>query len=188
MGRFTRTLGPIGTIAGAVALWLAVFVTVGATGAAPRQNGSKEAKPAAAPAAQAANASGYVGDDDICLTCHEDTAKGYRGSPHGRAKDARTPAAKAGCESCHGPGQAHVDADGDKTKIKQPAKISTREASDICLTCHNRSEHDEWSGGKHDSRNVGCLSCHSVHTPKSEKRSSRPRQKSRRACSAIASR
>ena len=166
MGRFTRTPGPLFTITGALGLWLLVMVTVGAT-TASRQNGPKEAAPAAAPAAQLGVGSGYVGED-TCLTCHEDMTKGYHGSPHARVKDPRSPAANAGCESCHGPGKAHVDSDGDATKIKQLNKISTREASETCLSCHNRSEHNEWAGGKHDSRNVGCLTCHSIHEPKSE--------------------
>ena len=147
MGRFTRTLGPMVTIAGALAIWLVVMVTVKAT-ASPSQNGTPA--PKAAAAAPAAQQPGYVGED-TCLTCHEDMKKGYHGSPHSRTQDPRTPAANQGCESCHGPGQAHVEAGGDKTKIKQLTKISAREVNDTCMTCHNRSEHNEWSGGKHDA-------------------------------------
>ena len=165
MGRFTRTLGPMVTIAGALAIWLVVMVTVKAT-ASPSQNGTPAPKAvAAAPAAQQA---GYAGED-TCLTCHEDMKKGYHGSPHARTQDPRTPAANQGCESCHGPGQAHVEAGGDKTKIKQLTKISAREVNDTCMTCHNRSEHNEWSGGKHDARNLSCVTCHSIHDAKSEK-------------------
>ncbi|HXW07599.1 MAG TPA: DmsE family decaheme c-type cytochrome [Vicinamibacterales bacterium] len=164
----TRTLGPMVTIAGALGVWLAVMATVGAT-ASPRQDGSAGSKPvAAASAAQAVPPSGYAGEQ-TCLTCHEDMKKGYHGGAHARTRNARTPAANQGCESCHGPGQEHVNAGGDKTKIKQLTKISAREASETCTTCHNRSEHQEWAGGKHDARNISCLSCHSVHQPKSEK-------------------
>ena len=38
MGRFTRTLGPTAAITAAIALWIAVMVTVSAS-AATRQNG-----------------------------------------------------------------------------------------------------------------------------------------------------
>ena len=122
MGRFTRTLGPAATITGAIGLWIAVMVSVSATGA-PRQNGAMASKgpstaittPAATPLA------GYVGEE-TCLGCHED--KQYHGTKHAQAKNPRTPAAGQGCESCHGPGQAHVDGGGDKTKIKNPKTLT----------------------------------------------------------------
>jgi DmsE family decaheme c-type cytochrome len=162
MGRSMRTLG---IIFAAFALWVGVMVTVSASATA-HQSGAPPAK-AAATAKTPPPATGYVGEE-TCLTCHEDQKKGYHGTPHSRAGNPRTPGAKNGCESCHGPGQAHVDADGDKTKIKNPKTLTPREASDTCLSCHNRSGHTDWSGGKHDSRNMSCLTCHSVHAPKAE--------------------
>ena len=163
MGRFTRTLG---TITGAIGLWIAVMVGVSATGA-PHQNGAPAATgPSTATTTSAATpAAGYVGEE-TCLGCHEN--KKYHGTVHARAKNPRTPAAAQGCESCHGPGQAHVDGGGDKTKIKNPKTLTVSQASEICLSCHNRSEHQNFEGGKHESRNVGCVTCHSVHDPKSE--------------------
>jgi DmsE family decaheme c-type cytochrome len=165
MGRLPRTLGPTGTITAAIGLWIAVMVTVSAS-AAPRQSAPAPKAPEAK-AAAATPATGYVGQD-TCLMCHEDHKKGYQASPHSRAANPRTPAAKQGCESCHGPGQAHVDGGGDKTKIKNPATMTLRDANAMCQSCHNRSTHDNFAGGKHDSRNVGCVTCHSVHAPKSE--------------------
>jgi DmsE family decaheme c-type cytochrome len=167
MGRFTRTLGPTATITAAIALWIAVMVTVSAS-AATRQNGVAAPKSHETAATTPAPATGYVGEE-TCLTCHEDQKKGYHGSPHARAANPRTPAGKQGCESCHGPGQAHVDGGGDKTKIKNPATMTLRDANASCQSCHNRSTHDGFSGSKHDARNVGCVTCHSVHAPKSEK-------------------
>jgi DmsE family decaheme c-type cytochrome len=162
MGRRTR---PFGIITAAIGLWIAVMVTI-SVAAAPRQNATAPAK-ATATATKAAPTTGYVGED-TCLTCHEDQKKGYHGSPHSRAANPRSPVANKGCESCHGPGQAHVDGGGDKTKILNPKTLTPREASDVCLSCHNRSGHNDWSGGKHDSRNVSCVTCHSIHQPKSE--------------------
>ena len=163
MGRSTR---PLGIITAAIGLWIAVMVTVSVS-AAPTQNGVAPAK--ATPTAQqtAAPATGYVGEE-TCLTCHEDQKRGYHGSPHGRAANPRSPMANKGCESCHGPGQAHVDGGGDKTKIQNPKTLSPREASEVCLSCHNRSGHVDFAGGKHDSRNLSCVTCHSVHNPKSD--------------------
>ncbi len=166
MGRFTRTLGPAATITGAIGLWIAVMVSVSAS-AAPRQNGVPAAKSSETKTAAATIGAGYVGEE-TCLTCHEDLKKGYHGSPHSRAADPRTPAAKGGCESCHGPGQAHVDGGGDKTKIKNPKVMEPREVSALCVTCHNRGEHANWKGSAHDSRNITCTTCHSIHEYKSE--------------------
>ena len=47
--------------------------------------------------------------------------------------------------------------------------MSLRDANASCQSCHSRSAHDSFSGSKHDARNVGCVTCHSVHAPKSEK-------------------
>ena len=167
MGRFTRTLSPMVTIVGALAVWLLVVVAVGAT-ASTSQDGKATATPTAPSAQAAAPSSGYAGEQ-TCLTCHEDKTKGYHGSAHNRAQNPRTPAAGKGCESCHGPGQAHVEGGGDKTKIKNPGSMTPSQASEACVTCHNRSGHIEWEGSKHDARNVSCVTCHSIHAAKSEK-------------------
>jgi DmsE family decaheme c-type cytochrome len=126
----------------------------------------RAAAPVPAPAAQA---SGFVGDD-TCATCHEPEEKGLHATQHGKAQNARTPAAKTGqsCETCHGPGQAHVDT-GDKTKIKRFTAMSAKDVNATCLTCHSKGSHAQWNGGMHDARNVSCATCHSVHNPKSEK-------------------
>jgi DmsE family decaheme c-type cytochrome len=110
---------------------------------------------------------GYVGAAR-CASCHEAQAKGYRESHHARAWDARAPAAANACETCHGPGRGHVDDVGAKGTLRNFKALTPREASAACLTCHNREEHAQWQGSAHDARNITCISCHSVHTPKSE--------------------
>src|SRR4029453_5916082 len=128
MGRFTRTLSPLFILTGAVAVWLAVMVTVSASAGPARQGGSPVGPAAPAQAAKATPSGGFVGEE-TCLTCHEDMKKGYYGSPHSRTRNPRTPAATQACESCHGPGQAHVEGAGDKTKIKNPKVMAPREVS-----------------------------------------------------------
>src|SRR5262245_33312081 len=65
--------------------------------------------PRAFAAAQPAQTAGYVGSD-TCEACHEQGEK-LKGTPHAQMNNPRSPAAAHGCESCHGPGQAHVDDD-----------------------------------------------------------------------------
>ncbi len=43
-----------------------------------------------------------------------------------------------GCESCHGPGSAHILGGGDPSKIVNPAKLDTPAANAVCGQCHTR--------------------------------------------------
>jgi hypothetical protein len=70
-------------------------------------------------------AGGLVGTD-TCLTCHDD--KKDQG-PHGHATNPRTPMAAQGCETCHGPGKAHVDA--SRRVAHQNPQSSRRVVSDL---------------------------------------------------------
>jgi DmsE family decaheme c-type cytochrome len=157
-------------------MWGVVVVSVAAVSPSESQSppGVVAASPstphsptAAAPAPNGA-ATGYAGDE-TCLTCHEDKSKGYAGTPHARKHNLRTPAGVGtGCESCHGPGQAHAEAGGDVKLIKNPTTLKPAEAAEMCTSCHNRANHSEWEGSKHDARDVSCADCHSVHASKSE--------------------
>jgi len=89
-----------------------------------------------------------------------------KGTQHAQALNPRTPSAQRGCESCHGPGQAHVD-DEAKGHILKFKTVSAEAASDTCLTCHNRGTHAGWEGSVHEARKLACTTCHSVHQPKS---------------------
>ena len=109
--------------------------------------------------------SAYAGTD-ACLLCHEDQQKNVEHSKHWRANDPRSPVATRGCESCHGPGQAHVDDDA-KGKIKRFGAMRPAEVNETCLSCHDRGGHAAWESSTHDARNLSCTTCHSVHEPKS---------------------
>jgi DmsE family decaheme c-type cytochrome len=128
---------------------------------APAQ--TKPAAPAAVPTPAAANT--YAGSD-TCLLCHDDMENTLKGTAHAQTLNPRSPAAAHGCESCHGPGQRHVDDDA-KGNIRKFAKLTPAESSGACLTCHNRGQHAGWEGSAHDRRNLSCTTCHSVHSSKS---------------------
>ena len=120
----------------------------------------------AQPAPPAADA--FVGDD-TCVACHETEGKRLSTTLHGRAQNVRTPSGNKNqaCETCHGPGKEHSES-GDKAKIRVFPAMAPRDASAVCTTCHNKGAHAQWKGSMHDARNLSCVTCHSVHSPKAE--------------------
>lgn len=160
----------------AVCLFAVVFtVRIAGEFSSPATTGSQDpaqSKPAA-PAGQAAAPApsqppGYAGSD-TCVVCHDGQGNSLKGTQHAQAKNPRTPAAAHGCESCHGPGQAHVD-DENSGHIAKIKDMKPAERNQICLTCHNRGNHAGWEGSGHERRNLSCTTCHSVHSPKSAER------------------
>jgi DmsE family decaheme c-type cytochrome len=150
----------------ATALTILWATTIGLAAAGAR---SAPAPKAAAPAA-ITQTTGFVGDE-TCATCHDTQAKALHQTLHGKAQNAKTPAARNGqaCETCHGPGQKHVDS-SKKEDIRRFTAMSAREANDTCLSCHAKGgAHTEWQGSMHDARNVSCVTCHGIHTFKSDK-------------------
>ena len=133
---------------------LGLGLLLGIASAAATQSPSPEAPAVQAPAAEP----GYVGMD-ACVACHEDAAKWSNRTPHAGNIQ--------GCEGCHGPGQAHVDGGGDKTKIRIFKTLSAVDSSAICMECHNKGDQKHWMGSTHDSRGISCVACHDPH-PKGE--------------------
>jgi len=112
-------------------------------------------------AAAAAGGGGYA-EAGACATCHEEVAKALKLTTHGRTGVADWDGGMS-CESCHGPGAAHVDAGGDASLIRNPKKMKANEVSSACLSCHERGERSQWQGSQHEGRDLSCLSCHQIH-------------------------
>jgi DmsE family decaheme c-type cytochrome len=114
------------------------------------------------PASSQAGAT-YVGAE-TCKACHEELFNGWEKSAHWKQTLKEGGIAKHGCEDCHGPGSAHVDGGGDKTKIFIFQDHSTKEVNERCLTCH-ASDHEQanMSNSEHQRSGVSCISCHSPH-------------------------
>ena len=129
--------------------------------------GQKPAEEGLAQPTPAAAAATLVGNE-TCLTCHEEQQQGYGETMHGRSDHPRSPAAKQGCETCHGPGSMHADDPETPGLIRGFVDDPPQEANETCTTCHSRGTHALWDGSSHDSRNVACVACHSVHDFKSK--------------------
>jgi DmsE family decaheme c-type cytochrome len=116
-------------------------------------------KPAAASAGNTAGAT-FVGAE-ACAACHDAQSKGFADNPHSKLA-LEHGGAGATCESCHGPGSAHIDGGGDVSKIFNPAKATAKEVDAKCLSCH-AGAHPNFDRSPHAKANVSCVSCHSVH-------------------------
>src|SRR5438445_8504000 len=122
--------------------------------------------PVQQPPVEAARLPGYVGAE-TCKACHEEAFQKFSQTRMGRLflhqpRDSREAGA---CETCHGPGQAHVEAGGGKGKgglitfaRRDPTPVAQR--NQICLDCHTKGARLFWRGSSHESRDVACTSCH----------------------------
>jgi DmsE family decaheme c-type cytochrome len=112
----------------------------------------------------------YVGAD-TCIICHEDQGNRFKHTVMGKVfAQPRTADEKLGCEACHGPGKAHVEAGGAKealpVRFTKSANETAERKNHACLTCHRKGRHMFWEGSPHQSRGMACVDCHQVMTPK----------------------
>jgi DmsE family decaheme c-type cytochrome len=121
-------------------------------------------------ASQTKESGQYVGSE-TCKGCHEDIFKATERTPHYKMGfQPGAPGKGMSCEACHGPGAAHVEGGGDKSKIIVFEKLSMAEANKRCLSCHSYgNKHANFSRSAHASNDIGCISCHSPHHAKTER-------------------
>jgi DmsE family decaheme c-type cytochrome len=168
--------GYLSRLAGFVASTALALAVLGVPGSAPAQPppASQPPPPSGQPPALPAGAplpSGYMGAE-VCKVCHEDAFRKFETTKMGRLflKHPRDMRERLACESCHGPGQKHVEAGGGKgvggmiTFAKNdPTPVERR--NETCTTCHNRGPHLFWKGSAHEARDVACTSCHKLMEP-----------------------
>jgi DmsE family decaheme c-type cytochrome len=117
-------------------------------------------QPAPSQPAPAGASNGYAGQA-VCETCHADVAKDFPNNPHSQLALEHQGHGTT-CESCHGPGQAHVEGGGDVTKIFRFEKATAKQVNKTCLSCH-AGTHPNFVHSPHGEAGLSCISCHSVH-------------------------
>ena len=124
-----------------------------AAGAAQPQTATSSSRTAVSP-------SDYAGAE-TCALCHKAEVDGFNKDPH--AKLALEHSGKGvTCESCHGPGRAHVESGGVATQIFQFTKATPKQVEKKCLSCHV-GEHPNFERTVHGEALISCTSCHSIH-------------------------
>jgi DmsE family decaheme c-type cytochrome len=132
-----------------------------------------QVKPAAEPAPTVLPR-GFVGAE-TCKTCHTEPFEQFSATTMGKLflKHPRNAKEALGCESCHGPGQAHVESGGTAFDglitfaKKDPTPVEQRNA--VCLQCHEKTARLHWRGSPHELRDLACTNCHRVMENVSER-------------------
>ena len=96
----------------------------------------------------------YVGNQ-MCARCHASYEDSLTGTPH-EGFDA---IAEHGCQTCHGPGRAHVQNPRDPERKPRIERIGVEQRREACLGCHDDTGHDR----EHFQAGQACSSCHTIH-------------------------
>lgn len=116
-----------------------------------------------APGAPSAEPAGF--DSSDCRACHEPSIAKMEQTKHGTLAE--------GCATCHDRAKAieHAKgrAEGEETPGPSVKSLKASEVTTTCLGCHEKGDRSHFAGSVHDRKDVSCISCHSVHSFKSER-------------------
>ncbi len=156
--------------------WLAVVPLLASLGASvalsQKQPAANEPSSVAWKAPAEGTADDYVGQE-ACAACHPDQARQFAKTVHAKAEVAGANYG-TGCESCHGPGKAHAEAQmeagGELAKVEAARKLifgfhgKPEDNAARCLTCHESSrEQDLYNRSEHKLQGLSCDQCHASH-------------------------
>ncbi|MGB6688724.1 MAG: hypothetical protein WBE76_12875 [Terracidiphilus sp.] len=90
-----------------------------------------------------------------CIYCHSGRPQPIAGH-NGSYRDPAFTQTSVGCENCHGPGAAHVEAmrkgkipkEGPDSTIVNPERLTSQLADDICMSCHQAGDARVLQSGK----------------------------------------
>ena len=109
------------------------------------------------------------GAQSFCYACHTVSSNGNATSSPAGYEVVQDPAYyDVQCESCHGPGQEHVDGVGQGNITVRPLASIKGDGAAVCADCHSGTHHpfaEQWELSKHavaNSRgnNPSCAVCH----------------------------
>lgn len=116
--------------------------------------------------------------DAVCTKCHDESETkpilAIYQTPHGVTGDGRTP----NCQSCHGESANHLAGDvggkgrpapdivfGSKHTPTGYLPTDPQAQTEVCLGCHKANLRMHWPGSQHQTNDVACANCHTVHSP-----------------------
>ena len=110
------------------------------------------------------SAPSFVGSN-VCRSCHPDVWANFFKNPHYKSiASGKEAPERTGCEGCHGPGKAHVEARGGKATIVAFSELLPRQVLDNCLRCHAETlSRANIRRSTHTLNDVVCSNCHSIH-------------------------
>ncbi|HWP85937.1 MAG TPA: cytochrome c3 family protein [Terriglobia bacterium] len=118
-------------------------------------------------------AADYVGSES-CGICHAEYFEQFKKTYMYTVLAEKYPVEQQGCEACHGPGRAHVEAASEAadeaarqqaaTLIYSFARHSSAENAAKCLACHRKNENERhFTRSTHLAAGVFCADCHTAH-------------------------
>lgn len=94
--------------------------------------------------------------EDACKSCHSDMKRGITMNQHASKGIA--------CTTCHGEAKQHREDSSVRDFIDYKNKKQGDANNKACLSCHGKNQKMmNWEGSAHQTGDVACASCHTVH-------------------------